>query len=126
MHIQLKRFLTLLTSVCVLTTTTPGIASAVMLGTQTALSIEHRVEQIDRISRWLMRDEVSAELIQLGVEPSQAQKRVAAMSDAELQHLSQRIHNLPAGGGVLEVIGIVFVVLIILELLGVSNVFSRL
>ena len=37
-----------------------------------------------------------------------------------------QIERLPAGGdGLLAVLGIVFVVLLVLELLGVTNVFSR-
>ena len=33
--------------------------------------------------------------------------------------------NLPAGGDVIAVIGVVFLVLLILELVGVTNVFNR-
>ena len=48
------------------------------------------------------------------------------MTDSELQRLAGRIDQLPAGGtGVIEVVGIVAVVLLILELLGVTDVFTR-
>lgn len=125
MHITIKRAITLFTCGCILMTTLPGSALAAIIGTQAALSVQHRIERIDDINRWLVRDEVAIQLSTLGVEPEQAQRRVAVMTDAELQQLQHRIHDLPAGAGVLEVIGIVFVVLIILELLGVTNVFSR-
>jgi hypothetical protein len=39
--------------------------------------------------------------------------------------LQGRIADLPAGAGVIEVIGIVFVILLILELIGVTNIFTR-
>ncbi len=126
MQIVTRRLIALVASVCTLVATTPGAVSAAMIGTQTAISIEQRVEHIDQISRWLMRDDVASKLKGLGVSADEAKKRVAVMTDAELMQIQQSIHNLPAGAGVLEVIGIVFVVLIILELLGVTNVFSRL
>jgi hypothetical protein len=53
---------------------------------------------------------------------------VEALSARELNLLAQHIDELPAGAGaegVLAVIGVVFIVLLILELVGVTNVFSR-
>ncbi len=64
-------------------------------------------------------------MIGLGVNPSDAQARVAALTDSELQALDQRIESMPAGGDVLAVIGIVFIVLLILELTGVINIFKK-
>lgn len=125
MKILLMRLVALASSVCILLSTVLTVANAAMVGTETAISIEQHVQRIDEISRWLMQDEVAAQLADLGVDADQARKRVAMMTDTELQQLQGQIHHLPAGGGVLEVIGIVFVVLIILELLGVTNVFSR-
>ncbi len=70
------------------------------------------------------RDEVRAQLEGFGVESSMAAERAAQLSDAELQQLAMNIDSQPAGGSALAVVGIVFVVLLILELVGVTNVFS--
>jgi hypothetical protein len=45
--------------------------------------------------------------------------------DADLATLSQRMRVAPAGGDVLAVIGITFVVLLILELVGVIDIFKK-
>ena len=50
----------------------------------------------------------------------------AALSDSELVQLSENIDQAPAGAGVVEVVGIVFIVLIILELVGVTDIFKKL
>ena len=50
--------------------------------------------------------------------------RVAALSTEELRQLKLQIDELPAGG-LLAVIGVVFVVLLILELVGVTNIFNN-
>jgi hypothetical protein len=55
-----------------------------------------------------------------------ATQRAAALSESELRLIQNKINSLPAGQGALEVIGIVFLVLLILELVGVTNIFNRL
>ncbi len=55
----------------------------------------------------------------------QIEGRVAALSEAELAMLADQIGQAPAGGDALAVIGIVFVVLIILELTGVIDIFKK-
>ena len=47
-----------------------------------------------------------------------------ALSAAELAQLDGRLDQLPAGAGIVEVVGVVFVVLLILELVGVTDIFT--
>jgi urease gamma subunit len=76
---------------------------------------------------FLSRDDVHKQLVALGVNPSDARDRVAALTDQELRQLQERINELPAGGdALLAVLGAVLVVLIVLELVGVTNVFNKL
>jgi hypothetical protein len=77
------------------------------------------------IQDFLSRDTVQDQLVALGISPEAAKARVATLTAAERQLLGQQINELPAGAGVVEVIGIVFIVLLILELLGVTDVFKR-
>lgn len=83
-----------------------------------------RTATIDRINGVLAQDSVRQQMVALGVDPNDAQARVAALTDSELQTLDRQIGELPAGGDVLAVIGVVFVVLLILELVGVINIFK--
>lgn len=74
----------------------------------------------------LAREEVRSQLARFGVEPVAIEGRLAALTDAELASLSERMQDVPAGGdGLLVVIGLTFVVLIILELVGVIDIFKR-
>ncbi|MGB5707515.1 MAG: PA2779 family protein [Arenicellales bacterium] len=77
----------------------------------------------DRIE---LRQQVVQVLIEHGVSPMAATQRAAALSESELRLIQNKINSLPAGQGALEVIGIVFLVLLILELVGVTNIFNRL
>ncbi len=101
------------------------MANAEVIGTPTFSQSMARDAQIERINGFLARDSVRQQMIGLGVDPSDAQARVAALTDAELQTLDQRIASAPAGGDFLAVIGIVFIVLLILELTGVINIFKK-
>jgi hypothetical protein len=121
----MKRFVVLMAALGLLSTSFVGVVNAAMVGTQSAVSSEQRAEYISEINSWLARDSVEQQLVDLGVDPSNAVERVAAMTNEELQTLHTRINELPAGAGLLEVVGIVFVVLLILELVGVTNIFSR-
>ncbi len=78
------------------------------------------------IQSQLARDDVRAQLGKFGVAADDIESRLAVMSDSELASLAKRMQETPAGGdGLLAVIGLTFVVLLILELVGVINIFNR-
>ena len=74
----------------------------------------------------LDRAEVRAQFEKMGVSAASIDQRVSALSDSELHTLAQNMQNAPAGGdGLLAVLGVVFVVLLILEVVGVIDIFKR-
>lgn len=96
-----------------------------MLGTSMAIDPVPTAALPADVERFLIREDVQAQLEAFGVAPAEAAERAARLSPTELATLQQRIETLPAGG-IVEVIGVVFVVLIVLELVGVTNVFTSL
>jgi hypothetical protein len=99
-------------------------AHAGMIGTEQAVAASARAMKPCTVARFSAREDVRAQLETWGVEPAQATDRVAHLSDAELQQIAMDIENQPAGGGALVIIGVVFLVLLILELVGVTNIFT--
>ena len=99
-------------------------AQAGVIGTQSLLSSQSSTVQ-DQLRAALEREDVRAQLITLGVDPDKASARVATLTPDEITKLQNRIADLPAGAGALEVIGIVFLILLILELVGVTNIFHK-
>ena len=69
------------------------------------------------------RQEVRQQLVDLGVDPEYAKARIAALDDEQIGEILADMDALPAGGGVLEVVVAVLVVLLILDLVGVTDVF---
>lgn len=101
----------------------PVSANAGIIGTDEYLAFQDRDIRIKRIKDALMQDRVREQLTSLGVDPDHAQQRVAALSDADLMALDGRLQELPAGGGVLELVLAVFLVILILDLAGVTDLF---
>ncbi|MDT8408386.1 MAG: PA2779 family protein [Wenzhouxiangellaceae bacterium] len=99
-------------------------AQAQLVSTGDALAIE--TGQLEsRIEAFLLRDDVAAELAEHGVSHEMAMARVDGMSASELEQLTGGIDKMAAGGdAVLAIIGAVFVVLIVLELVGVTDIFK--
>ncbi|MDH3561584.1 MAG: PA2779 family protein [Gammaproteobacteria bacterium] len=105
--------------------TFPPTALAALVQTPDAMAAEERSASLQQFNEALAREDVQQQLLQLGIDPGAARQRIAALTDAEIARLQNHLDTLPAGAGVLEVIGVVFVVLLILELVGVTNIFSK-
>ncbi|HEX7114828.1 MAG TPA: PA2779 family protein [Steroidobacter sp.] len=103
----------------------PVVAQAEIIGTLAGLESVERARSMERVQQALAREEVRAQMLALGVDESMLEARLARLTDSELSALAADLDNLPAGAGVLEVVGIVFVVLLILEAVGVIDVFKK-
>jgi hypothetical protein len=112
-------------SVALFAATLQSAAHGGVIGTQQYISAIDREATIARIDAVLARDEVRNQLEHYGVDSAAAQARVNALTDHELATLANDLDNLPAGGNLLGVIGIAFIVLLILELVGVIDIFKK-
>jgi hypothetical protein len=123
---RLQRTVLQLVVLCLAVAAPLAPVQAGIVGTDTAMAMAERAEAVARINDVLMRDDVQSQLQALGVDPQNAMDRVAGLTNAELAQLQSSLNELPAGGDVLAVLGVVLVVLLVLELLGVTNVFTGL
>ncbi|MFN2309549.1 MAG: PA2779 family protein [Gammaproteobacteria bacterium] len=81
-------------------------------------------EQRQQLAQFLEREDVRAQLISLGVEPAEAQARVARLSDQEAATAAARMQELPAGGNsFIGAVVFIFLVLLITDILGFTNVY---
>ena len=104
-------------------------ANAAIIGTDRIIEqTEGSISARDRVTAFLARQDVKAQLEALGVSPDEAQSRIDALSDREVGNIAGKLDMLPAGEGVLgALIGaalIVFLVLLITDLLGFTRVFG--
>jgi hypothetical protein len=101
------------------------VAPAGMIGTAYLADNEARAASLSRVEVVLARADVAAQLEAYGVDKEQLVERLNGLSTAELLQLEGQIDEQIAGGNdILVIIGIVFVVLLILDLTGVTDVFK--
>ncbi len=121
----LKNIVVQVLVVSLLSVGSPMVVQAEMIGTLAGLESAQRDADLAQVSRSLATTEARAQLHALGVDQAQVEARLARLTDSELSTLANRLDQAPAGAGILEVVGIVFVVLLILEAVGVIDVFKK-
>jgi hypothetical protein len=99
-------------------------APAGMIGTSYMLDEESRAASLSRIDVLLARDDVGKQLEAFGVDRAMVVERLNGLSHAELVELEGTLDSQVAGGDIVALIGAVFVVLLILELVGVTDIFK--
>jgi hypothetical protein len=104
-----------------------GTARAALVTTDQVIAERAGATDRERVLAFLGRAEVREQIVALGVDPAEAAARVAALSDAQVGEIAGQLDRLPAGqGAVAAIIGaalIIFLVLLITDLLGLTNVF---
>ena len=100
-------------------------AAASVVGTAEAIATTRNDGAHAVVDAALARVDVRAKFAEMGVDAAAIDGRIAALSEEEIATLAGQIEKAPAGGDALAVIGIVFIVLIILELTGVIDIFKK-
>ncbi len=103
----------------------PLVAHAGLVGTLQAVESNTRTDDIAAVNGALAKAEVREQMAALGVSPADIDARVARLTDSELHTLADRMQQMPAGGDALAIIGIVFLVLLILEAVGITDIFKK-
>ena len=122
---MLKRLFIQVLCVAMLNLGSPMVAQAGIIGTLQAVEADTRAQDLATVSAALARDQVREQFTALGVDPAEVEMRVAALTDPELRMLAGKVAEAPAGADALAVIGIVFLVLLILEAVGVIDIFKK-
>lgn len=81
----------------------------------------------ERVETFFQRQDVQQVLQSQGIDPTEARSRIDGLTDAEVQRIANEIDQLPAGGStvgtILGVAVLVFVILLITDILGFTDVF---
>jgi hypothetical protein len=84
-------------------------------------------ESRENLKKLISREDVQKMLIYRGIDPAEAKARVNSLTDSEAIVLAEEIDKLPAAGNAIGVIVgaalIVFLVLLLTDILGYTDVF---
>ena len=102
-------------------------AFAAMVATETLLESSQGKEARTRIKQVLACEDVRQGLINQGIDPLEANARIDSLSDAEALAVADKLDQLPAGSGALEVVLIValivFLTLLVTDIMGYTDIF---
>lgn len=98
-------------------------AQAAIVGTDVIAAAQQADHERARLYDLLSRDDLKQRLLDAGADPQQVKARVDALSDSEVGALIAKIDEMPAGGDALGVLVFVFLVLLITDILGFTDVF---
>jgi hypothetical protein len=125
---QLRRGVALVVAVAMLVVSMPiGAAQAALVSTEQLLTTGDGPAERARVMAFLVRADVREQIVALGVDPNEAAARVQALSDAQVRQIAGQLDQLPAGqsavGIIVGAILLVFLILLLTDLLGLTNVF---
>ena len=86
----------------------PSVIAA-LIETETVLDSARGREARDQLKKIIAREDIQAALVACGIDPMEAQRRIDALSDAEVIRIAAEIDRLPAGGNSLLLIGAILV-----------------
>lgn len=102
-------------------------AYASMVSTSSVIHAEQLQQQREKVAAFLQRADVRQQLEKYGVAAADARARVDSLSDEEVGMLAARIDQVPAGGdavgAVVSAFVIVFLVLLVTDIVGLTDVF---
>lgn len=100
-------------------------ANAAIVATDTLVAETELEAQRDTLSQTLMRDDVKQQMLSLGVDPADVQNRINSLTAAELAQIQGKLDQLPAGGDALGAVVLVLLILILLDVTGLTDIFPR-
>jgi len=105
----------------------PVQVRAGMVATADVVALANRDALQAKVAAFVERQDVRQVMVRQGVNVEEARNRLQVMSDAELMAVAEQIDKLPAGGDAAgAIVGaalLIFVILLLTDLLGLTDVF---
>ena len=98
-------------------------AHAAMVGNDAVIQQQDRAELKAKVMQVMDHKAAAQTLEKYGVEKEQVSQRLDRLTDQELQQLAEKADEMPAGQSVLGAVVLILVILIVLDLLGATNIF---
>lgn len=96
---------------------------AAMIGTDQIINHAQAQQNRAQLASLLQRADLTAQLEQAGVNPQQLQARISTLTDQEVATLTEELNQLPAGSGIVGAAVLVFLVLLVTDITGYTDVF---
>ncbi len=92
-----------------------------MISTQQISQKNTLTSEQEQIRSALMREDVKRAMLAYGIQPVQIQQRMKQLTDEEIRQLARHIEHLPAGGGAGLVLFATGPIVLMFELMGLTD-----
>ncbi len=124
LNISKKSIAIVLSAQLILATQAVTMAQAEMVGTDAAINKYTALASRNALMDEMQRADVQAEIVALGIDPIEAEARLAALSDAEIATMLTQMENDSAGADIVGTLFTIFVILLVTDLLCFTRFFN--
>ena len=117
-----KRTLALLLSISLFSLTISQSHAAVVANNQLIHPTQFAMDK-DSLLQSINKNNVQEQLKNMGVASADIKNRIEQMTHEEIAQLNEQINELPAGSGALGAILLVFVIFVITDVIGATDIF---
>lgn len=117
-----KRTLTLILSISLLSLSFANVQAAIISNDQIINKAQQTNERAALLQA-ITREDVQQQLFKMGVNPADVESRINQMTQQEIAQLNQQMNELPAGSGVLGILVLIFLVFVITDVIGATDIF---
>jgi len=117
-----KKYLSLLLAIAVMSMSINNAGAAMVTNDIFVGQVEQNSAKA-KLLQTINRSDVKEQLTGLGVSPEDVENRINMMTYEEIAQLNQQIDELPAGGDVLGILLVIFIVFVITDIIGATDIF---
>ena len=119
---KIKRTLSLILSIALFSASIGNVQAAIVSNDQ----LIHQFDQVTdkaALLQTIKRADVQQQLSSMGVSSADIESRINNMTQQEIAQLNQSMAELPAGSGLLGVVVLIFIIFIITDVIGATDIF---
>ena len=98
-------------------------AQAAMIGNDQIVNHDLSHQTRDCLQRLFEQATAQHQLQAWGVNPDQIKSRIDSLTDTEIARINQQVNDIQAGGDVLGILLVIFLVFVITDIIGATDVF---
>jgi regulatory protein YycI of two-component signal transduction system YycFG len=117
-----RRTLSLFLSLLILLASFSQVQAAIISNNQVIDNIE-QANNKEALLQTIHRIDVQEQLLSMGVNTADIENRINNMTQEEIAQLNQQFDELPAGGSVLGVVLLIFIIFVITDVIGATDIF---
>ena len=119
---SIQKCISIILSITLMSMSFTSAQAAMITNDQVINHLQHNSARTELLQT-INRADVKEQLLNMGVKAADIESRIKLMTHEEIAQLNQQIDELPAGGDVLGVILIIFIVFVITDVIGATDIF---